>query len=436
MARLRNALLYVLTGTLLILGGIWAERVAIEVDLSKYGVNYPAPATAALLQNLDQPVSITAFLPDHPVPRRQIGDLVERLGRTGAKIDLSFVDPAREPGRTRAAGVRKAGSLQISYAGRSERVEYADEAHFAEALLRLSRQGAPWIVTLTGHGERQFSGAAPSDLGRFGALIEQRGYRLLALSLTDTPQLPENAALVVLAAPTTDLTAAELDALDAWLEAGGNLLWLTEDARPHRLSAQLGLAPLPGIVVDAMAANLGYETPAVAVSARHPSHPVTAGLDAPVVVPQARGWLIQPRDDWRSDTLLRSSPQSWNETGALSGRIKRDTEHDERAGPIALAVALSRTSPKGPQRIAVIGDADLLSDAFLGQHANRDFGTALIHWLTAESKLVGVPPDRTPDGRLGWSAPTAAALMAIQVIGLPLLLVLFGLRIRHVRRKS
>lgn len=433
MAQLRNLLFYGLTAALLVLVSMLAERSAWEIDFAQYGGNRPAAATIALLDNLEHTVSITAYLAEHPVQRKQISDLVARLRGHGAAIELNFVDPAREPDKTRDAGVRKAGTLRITYAGRSEKVEIASEVRIADALLRLSRQGAPWIIVLTGHGERRFTGAAPSDLGLFGALLERRGYRLLDLSLADTPQLPDNAALVILAAPATDLTPAELDGLDGWLAAGGSLLWLAETARPQLLAQRFGIKQLPGTIVDAMAANLGFDTPEVAVAARHPNHPVTARLDAPVVVPHARGWLVEENDQWRAETLLRSSPQSWNETGPLTGRIKREAERGEQAGPIALGVALTRTGPNGPQRVAVLGDADLFSDAVLGQQANRAFGLALVHWLTAESQLLEVLPNQALDVRLQWSARTATLVVAILMIFVPGLLVGLGLGIRYRR---
>ena len=66
-------------GVLLTLIGMSAERSTWEYDLSTYGVNRPAPATQTLLEKLDRPVVITAFMAEHRVQRKQISDLVARL---------------------------------------------------------------------------------------------------------------------------------------------------------------------------------------------------------------------------------------------------------------------------------------------------------------------------------------------------------------------
>jgi hypothetical protein len=333
--------------------------------------------------------------------------------------------------------VSRAGALVVSYGQRSERVDQPSEAGIADALARLARRGNPWVVALGGHGERPLQGDAPAALGQFGALLEQRGYRVLSLSLTDTPQLPENAALVVLAAPTAELGPSALQGLESWLDHGGPLLWLSDGAaRPAALAARLGLQALPGTVVDAAAAEQGFDTPAVAVAARHPDHPATAGLEAPVLLPGALAWQLQEQEGWRATALLQSSPRSWNETEQLRGELRRDPAAGEERGPLTLGVALTRQTAGGEQRIAVLGDADLFSNAALGLGANRAFALALTHWLTGEQRLLGVPPREAPDLRVDWSTTTAAVVALGLLIVLPALLLGTGLWIRHRRRRG
>lgn len=435
--RLRALLFHALLLALVGLLGVIATRHPWEVDLSRDGRNTPHPATAKLLQQLDGPVTITAYAPEHPVLRAGIGDLVERLRRSGAPIELGFVDPVREPEAARAAGVRRSGTLVVDYGGGSERVDTPSEAGIADALARLSRRGSPWIVVLTGHGERALTGTAPGDLGQFGQLLEQRGYRVLPLALADTPQLPDNAALVILAAPQSDLTPTALARLEIWLDDGGPLLWLAEgEVRPALLAARLGLQPLPGTVVDAAAAEQDLDTPGVAVSARHPAHPVTQALDGPVLLPGALAWQLRESPGWQATPLLLSSPRSWNETGELTGVLRRTAEAGERRGPLPLGVALTRTAPAGEQRLAVLGDADLFSTAALGLGANRSFGLALVHWLTGERRLLGVPPRQARDLRLDWSAKAAALAVALLLLALPAVLLGIGLWVRWRRRRG
>ena len=73
-----------------------------------------------------------------------------------------------------------------------------------------------------------------------------------------------------------------------YVKQGGNLLWLRE---PQELSgwqplaAALGVAALPGMVVDADAPKLGISSPAFIPIADYGPHPITAPLRAPALLP-------------------------------------------------------------------------------------------------------------------------------------------------------
>jgi hypothetical protein len=434
--RTRALLFHVLLGLCVALLAALATRLAWEADWSQHGRNRVQAATAALLQQLDAPLELTAYAPDQAVFRAGIEALVERLRRAGGRVALAFVDPVREPERARAAGVRRPGELVLRYAGREEHLPRADEATLASALARLVRTGSPWLVALRGHGERDLLGSADTDLGQFGRLLETQGFRLVALSLTETPQIPDNTAALIVAAPDQDLNAAEQRRLADWLEHGGALLWLAERPLPEALAQRLGLATLPGRVVDAAAADAGLDDPTVAVSARHPAHPSLGTVEAPLLFPGALAWEETAQEDWRTWQLAASSPRSWNETGTVRGRVAREAAAGERAGPLPLALAFTRAHATGEQRVAVVGDVDWLSDAWLGRGANRQFGVGLVRWLTAQHGLLEAPLAEPPDQRIAWSPALGGAAAVLWLLLAPLGLALTGLWVRAHRRRG
>jgi ABC-type uncharacterized transport system involved in gliding motility auxiliary subunit len=144
------------------------------------------------------------------------------------------------------------------------------------------------------------------------------------------------------------------------------------------------------------------------------------------------------------ESLLRSSAKSWNETGHIpkageSGdTIRQDADAGEIPGPLDLGFALTRVSPrpdKREQRIVALGDGDFLSNSFLGNGGNREYGQRVFDWLLGDDAQISVPGRTAPDRELKLSQGALTSLALIFLVGLPLALVIAGLGIAWRRRK-
>jgi len=419
---MRHRLFPLLLGLVVILALLLGQRHGWQWDWSGDQRNRLAPATRALLDALPGPLEGELYLEDYPVQRAAARKLLARFRHAKADFHYRFIDPATHPEALRERGIGRTPTLLLRHGGREARVERLTEGAIARALARLSPRARIWIAALKGHGEARLHGQANFDLGDFGAQLQRRGYRLTDLDLDGLARLPDNLRLLILAAPRQPLPAAHLERLRTYLAQGGNLLWLAEGPWPEALARELHLERLPGVLVDAAAADLGIDRPTVAVGRPADDHPATTTLAAPVLLPSAKA-LRPGEGPWRARILLQSSPRSWNETGLLQGVIQRDPQQGEVAGPLPLALALER----GDQRVAVIGDGDFLSNAYLGNGANRAFGLALVDWLTEGASPAAPSTGEPPDRRLRWSAATTAAVGGFFLLFLPLALAAIGL---------
>jgi len=291
---------------------------------------------------------------------------------------------------------------------------------------------------MSGHGEASLHAKANFDLADFNNKLEQQGYKSIEHQLSATGQIPGNTAMLMLAAPRTPLSGAEIQILLDYLEQGGNLLWLADGEIPLRLAEYLGLSFLPGVVVDAAAADLGIDTPTIGVINQYPDHPLTSTLQGPVLLPHARAMQQQQAaTDWDTLPLLKTGARSWNETGSLKGSIQRQPEQDEEAGPLTLGYALTRQSrQQQEQRIVVIGDADFLSNAYLGNGTNLAIGLSIMHWLTVNDHLVSIPEREAGSQHIRWPASTLAVFAMTCLFLLPLMLAFSGLFIYWRRRRA
>lgn len=428
-----------------------STRYHFQADWTAAGRHTLAPASVALLAELKDPLQITAFARQSELvaTRRQISDLVGRYQRHKADLNLRFVDPDMEPERVRAEGISFDGEMVVEYQGRKLHVQQINEQALTNTLHKLARAGERKVVFLEGHGERNPDGGANHDYGAFGEQLRNKGFLITRLNLTATPDIPADAALLVIASPQVDLFPGEVRLIQNYVEQGGNLLWLAEpDGRRQLdpLAAQLGLSFHPGTVVDPTTQLLGIDNAAFSVVVDYPPHAVTRGLASVTLFPYATALDATLVDEpWQATPLLQTVPRSWAETGPLQGSIRYDAGADV-PGPLNVGIALERPRPgegdaaadehdAPQQRVVVIGDGDFLANSYLGNGANLELGERLINWLSHDDTLMHIPPKAATDTRLELT-PLLSGLIGFSfLIIIPGGLVVAGVVIWLKRRK-
>jgi ABC-type uncharacterized transport system involved in gliding motility auxiliary subunit len=421
-----------------------STRYSVEADWTRGGRNTLSLESRQLLDEMPDPVHITAFATDNGIVREAIRDLVRRYQRYRPDIELSFVNPDAEPERTRDLGITMDGELLIAYQGRSDKVQSLSEQSISNALLRIARQKHRKVAFLSGHGEQDPNGEANHDLGQFGKLLTKKGIELATLNLAETPVIAPDINLLVIADPRVKLLPGEVHLLNKYVKQGGNLLWLAEPGTSvglGPLAETLGVEFLPGVVVDATTQLFGISNPAFAVIASYPMHPITRSLTSLTLFPQAVALEVDSPDDWKAVPLLTTLDRSWTEIGPLSGTIKFDKDSDERKGPLDIGYAFTRSrkaaqsdDEAGEQRVVVIGDSDFLSNAYLGNAGNVDLGLSLFNWLNHDDQFVSITARTAGDVNLELSTFSQALIAFGFLFGVPLLLLGSGVAIWWRRR--
>ncbi len=449
--RLQDGLFYVLFLTAVGLAAWLSTRYEIEADWTASGRNTPAPQTLAVLEKLEGPVHITAFVTAANEPmRREIERLVGRYQRYKKDVRLEFVNPDRDPAKTREMGITFDGQMVVAYQGRQEKITQPTEQALTNTLQRLVRSGERWLVFVQGHGERDPTGTAPYDLARLAAQLRDKGIRVRRLNLGKELAIPDDTAVLVIASPQRDYLPGEVELIQDYVAQGGNLLWLVEPGADHGLlplAESLGVELQPGVIVDPNAQILGIGDPRFALVADYPPHPITRDLTALTLFPEARALDSESVEDWNATAILETLPRSWVETGELAGEIRLDAGEDI-PGPVTLGLALSRERADGEededeaddekrrlQRIVIIGDGDFLSDAYLGQGGNLELAMNTINWLTGDDQLIDIPAKTAVDQQLELTRTAQGVIGTVFLIVLPLGLLLMGLRVWWVRRR-
>lgn len=424
-----------------------STRYSYQADWTEGARRSLSDASVQVLAEVEGPVKITAFAREQRDLRQAIADIVARYQRYKDDITLEFVDPDAEPGRVRASGVTADGEVLVDYAGRQERLKpyELNEQDITNALQRLLRAGERWLVFLAGHGERRPLGEANHDLSSWARELEAKGFKLRELNLAETPAIPDNTAVLVIASPQVALLPGEAAAVSDYLARGGNLLWLADPGPLHGLdpvARQLGVDVLPGAVVDLTTQLLGIESAAIAaVTGYPPGHAITRGFELLTVFPLAAGLQLNADAGWRGEAFLQTGSGSWVESSDLGGTVQFDENRDVR-GPVAIGVSLVRPrqaegaeDPTAEQRAVVIGDGDFLSNRYLGNVGNLDLGMSVVNWLSADERLIAIPAKTARDAALVLTPLQSGVIGVGFLFGMPALLLASGLVIWWRRRK-
>jgi len=399
-----------------------------------------------LLDEMPDPIHVTAFATENALVREHIGDLIGRYQRYKANVELTFVNPDAEPDRIRELGITLDGELLLAYQGRSEKVQSLSEQTLTNSLLRIARQKQRRVSFLSGHGERDPLGQANHDLGKFGQLLEQKGIVLDTLKLAETADIPADTNLLVIADPRVVLLPGEIQLVHRYLQAGGNLLWLVEPgaiAGLDPVAEALGIEFLPGTIVDATTQLFGIDNPAFALIPDYPMHPITREMTSLTLYPQASALDVSAPQEWQAEPLLTTLDRAWTEIGPISGTIRFDEDSDERMGPLDIGFVFSRMNNKkdsgdgessAEQRVIVIGDSDFLSNAYLGNGGNVELGLNLFNWLNHDDQFITVTARTASDVNLELGKTAQIIIGFGFLFGMPLLLLGSGVAIWWRRR--
>jgi len=431
-------------GILVIVGllGWLSTRYNYETDWTTSGRNSLSMDSRKLLDEMHGSIHMTAFARNTPALREHIRDLVARYQRHKPDVELHFVNPDAEPERVRELGITLDGELLIAYTGRSDKVQDLSEQSLTNALLRIARPNPHKVVFLGGHGERNPRGQANHDYGQFGKLLTDKGVSVEVLMLAESPTIPEDTSLLVIADPRTPLLSGEVQLINRHLKHGGNLLWLIEPGTLAGLepaAETLGLEPLPGTVVDATTQLFGIDNPAFAIIPDYPMHEITSNMGSKITLfPQACAIEVTSPEGWEAEPLLTTLDRAWTEIGPISGTIRFDQDSDERMGPLDIGYIFTREQGDedraAQQRVAVIGDSDFLSNTYLGNAGNINIGLALFNWLNHDDRFIAIT------GRTATDVDLELGKLAQGLIGfgflfiLPLVLLSAGVSIWWRRR--
>lgn len=391
---------------LVIILGYLAHQYRYAKDVTQANRNILTQGSIEVLQQMKDPVNITVFATKDDANRgdtfrKGVLDFFARYQREKKDIKLTFINPTEEPKLAQEANIKQDGEVIVEYNKRTEHIfPPIVEQDMTNLLVRLSRTNTKPIMFLDGHGERHLQGIKNHDLGEFGKQLESKGFKFANPDLTVAQAVPQNGAMLIIASPQVNVTEIEAQKIKAYIEHGGNVLWLLDDNNLRGLdivAEYLGLKVSPGIAVDMTAAQYGADAK-VAFASFYGDHPITRNFQLRTLFPEAREVDAKASYDygWKVGRLVEVAPNGWLESTKIEPGVKNQKvvfdENEDKRGPINIGVALERTYGKKGQRVVVMGNANFLSNTFITNGGNLDFGVNIVNWLAGDDELITIQP--------------------------------------------
>jgi ABC-type uncharacterized transport system involved in gliding motility auxiliary subunit len=437
---LNSAVLIVLALGLIAFVEAVSYRHHARLDLTENRRHSLSAQTTQLLKNLKTGVAATAFYRADQPGKKIAEDLLRQYaGYANGRFTWKVSDPDREPGLARRYNVEQYGTIVLETKTKSEKVLDADEEKLTNGLVKVTREAKRTVYVLRGHGEREVTATDRQGLSEARAAMERANYEVKELTLAREAKVPDDAAVVIVPGPRTDLFPTEVDALDQYLGKGGKLFLMADPFQSEGLKKfadKYGLTLGDDLVVEpSPIGRLFGIGPEVPIVQQYEQHPITKDLRGMTTLfPLTRS--IRPKSPagkFVVQPLAQTSVQSWGETDRAAlqrGQVKPDPQDPK--GPLTVAAVAT----SGKTRLVVFGTSNLAANQFLNIQGNRDLFLNAVAWLAEQEDLISIRPKDVKQTPVMLTSVQGQIVFLLPVVVLPGIALVAGIAVFTRRRAA
>lgn len=461
-----------------------ARSYAWRFDLTQHRQHSLSPETASYLRNLNRPVRIVATFTaesDNSEVAQAYRDLNGLLreyiytteNRADGRITVDYIDIYQRRREADQLGIDQPNVL-VFICGDKRRVVTLDELYRFEnrekkafqgeqvltaAILDVSRPEKKKIYFLTGHGELRPDDVDPNrGLSALNEQLRLRNFAVDYLSLGPARSVPEDAALVIAAAPQGRYDASEQELLRQYLSTrAGNLILFLAPGIPHGLDDLLydwGILVDDVVIYDTNPES--YSDNADFVLRNFSSHPITQTLiDYRLTLRLGLCRSVRPdpgrvsNDELQVTTLAATYPTAWGETGY---RLQRIPEYNPGidlkglpnmppANRLGVIVASERVQIRDnlpfsvrSGRLIAIGTDDMVTNQRIASEGNLTLFLNAVNWAVERDTQLNIPARPIQRFQLSLNQLELTRLRVSLLLVLPAIAAALGLFVYWSRR--
>lgn len=431
----------------------------MQIDLTQNNKFTLSEQTKQTLSALDQDIKILSFTTTdtNPYMKREVVELVQEYKKRSSRITFEEYDPVANPAIAKQYEVDPAGTLVVQSGDQKKTLPFYDmflpsqqnpngysfsgEEKLTQALVNFNVKEKKKLYFLSGHNEIPLT---QMTLWRTG--LESANYEVKDLNLLREGKIPDDAEMLVIVGPESDLSDKEAELVKAYLDGKGKLYlalgfnpdmsakWKNIDA----LMSAYGIKNQHAVAIEPKQSAL-YDP--LSIVPEYGSHEITRKLKEynllTVMTLAVTMKVDQPNADYPATAILSTTDKAYGETDlkalATQGTSKKDAS--DVAGPLQLGYVVQSKDSK--PKAVMLGSSTFLVDRYIQQQGNRDFALNSIGWLQEQKDQVTIRPREGDNLATALVTGSQANMIFLgTVIFFPLLFLLIGGFIWWRRRKG
>lgn len=450
--------------------GITAVVLAIIVIINMVAGNLPSKFTKfdlsitklytltdvskKVLSNLDEDITIYVIA-ETGQEDASIMELLNNYKSASSHIKVKKVDPVLHPTFLDNYDVDlTTGSVLVESSKRYKGVDSYDlyvyeynseneaeltgfdaEGQITSAIDYVTTDNLPVVYQVQGHGETEFNSNLVPE-------VSKQNIDLQSLSLL-TADIPDDAAGIIINAPTSDFSAEEAQKVIAYLEKGGDAMIVTNYKATDMTNFNTILDNY-GVKVDSQVIiegdmNAYSQTPSNLVPTKQ-VHDITQSLidsSLYVLFPLSQG--IEQLDNVRSSIeftpLLETSNQSYSKDVDSSDTMEKIL--GDKEGPFTVGALITETYNDVETKIALY-TSSFLTNANIDQYVsggNTKLIISSLSYISGQESDISIPVKSTKPASLVINEGDIVMWGTVTQFVIPIAVALFGLVVWLRRRK-
>ena len=336
----------------------------LKYDVSEQKLFTTGEQTAEILEALDEDVTLY-LIAQQGSEDTTLLELLERYEGLSGHITVETRDPVLYPNfvsqytdenlsensvivvgqeRSRAVDFYDIYGYSVDYSTYSSLDSFDGEGQITSAIDYVTAEEIPVLYTLEGHDEASLSATLTAS-------IEKENIEIRSLSLLTSEAVPEDARILLIYGPLSDISAEEKEKITAYLDRGGQVIYLlgyTDQETPNldALLAEYGISLTDGLVMEGssehylpnypyyLLPDISYSDYTADVSSRYVLLPFSQGMT------EAGSEAEETDDSLSYESLLTTSAEAYSKTNLESENM--EMEEGDIAGPFDLGVVAAK----------------------------------------------------------------------------------------------
>lgn len=433
-----------------------------NIDVSSTKIYEISDTSKDLLKELDHKVTLTVLAVKDETDDR-ITTFLSKYAGLSKNVSVKWIDPVLHPSAltennaekdtivVKCEDTGKSTTVAFSdiivqdmssyyYTGSASESEFDGEGQLTSAINYVISDASQTVYRTSGHGESTFS-TTISDL------MKKNNYNVEELNLVMNTEIPDDCDLLMMYAPTNDLSQEEADVMKNYLKSGGKVMLILGDTPSEQLPnlmgilSDYGMKEADGYIADpkrCYQGNAYYLFPQLSVSGD-----MANGISSQMVL-LVNTHGLELSDPARDTISVNAFMSTTNNAYAVTEDVQ--TEGSYTLGAVATE-SISKDDAEDENstddsetlesRLTVISSASMIDSQITDAFTTLENTTLFMNAVTANFdgvKNISIEPKSLS---VEYNTVKHSGLLSLLVIfGVPIVLLIGGFSVWYRRRKA